>query len=39
MEILAVIGIIYCIHLLDKWFDQRSAAKFVKKITGKTLEQ
>lgn len=38
MEILAVIILIYLLHLLDKWLDQRSAQKFVKKICNKDLE-
>jgi len=31
MEILIVIACVYCIYLIDKWADKRSADKFVNK--------
>ena len=35
MEILLVIFIVYCLYLVNKWLDRRSAEKFVQKICGK----
>lgn len=34
MEILFILIVVYCIHLVDKHLDKRSAEKFVDKICG-----
>lgn len=36
MEIFAVIIIVYGIHLADKWLDNRSMERFIKRMRRKT---